>query len=670
MMPMDSASSLTDPDPALDPALEALLTFLIKGSAPAGLQESVSQNHQYQELISSLSELRQFILSLSEGDLSHALHLKGPLAGNLKNLQSNLRHLTWQAQRIAEGDFGQRVDFMGDFSIAFNEMVSKLEGARQVLQEREIELSKANASLVQEIAERKRAEAAEREQRILAEALRDTATALNSTLDFDKVLEQILKNVERVVPLDTANICLIDNRGVMNFVRFYGYSERGLPEEPYTSENFTLDKAHNLRMIYETGEPMIIPDTQNDPDWIRVPSTSWIRSYAGMPIRVRGKVVGFLNLNSAAPGFYNEDHVQRLRFFADQAAVAIQNARLFSDVNRQMDELVVINRIGQLVTSGIDLEQVLRTLSEQCLLVLPMDAFYVAVYDQESGLLHHPLIYDQGQYSFIHNSRDSQNIPGLGGEVLKLRKTLYVPDLLNPQITKARQVTRPLGRPTRSYVGVPLIVDDRLVGVLSMQSYQPEAYTPEQIRLLETIATQAAIAVEKARLFEQMRQLAITDSLTGLHTRRHFFSLANKEIERTSRFKRPLTAIMLDIDFFKQINDTYGHSAGDQVLQSLARQCLQSVRSIDIVGRYGGEEFVIILPETDLEAGRVVAERLREAVEALEILTPRGSIRLTISLGVAIMQANQTSLEELLDNADQALLHAKRSGRNRVVTSR
>jgi diguanylate cyclase (GGDEF)-like protein len=216
-------------------------------------------------------------------------------------------------------------------------------------------------------------------------------------------------------------------------------------------------------------------------------------------------------------------------------------------------------------------------------------------------------------------------------------------------------------------VDVPLIVGGEVLGVLTVERVKLNAFDDGDFAILTAAATQASIAIERARLFHQVQKLAITDELTGMNNRRHFFDLAQAEFARTERFARPLSLMMLDLDHFKRINDTFGHPIGDVVLQSVARLCLNNVRQIDIMGRYGGEEFILLLPETDSPSAVQAAERLRTLVERKDIETPKGSLSVTISIGVATLTEGIKSLEKLIDQADEALLQAKGEGRNRVI---
>jgi diguanylate cyclase (GGDEF)-like protein len=177
-------------------------------------------------------------------------------------------------------------------------------------------------------------------------------------------------------------------------------------------------------------------------------------------------------------------------------------------------------------------------------------------------------------------------------------------------------------------------------------------------------------AAQAESLQHELERLAQTDSLTGLANRRHFMLLAEKELSRTLRYGGALTVLMVDIDFFKKTNDTYGHSTGDIVLQALAERFRAELRDQDIVGRLGGEEFAIILPQTDAASALEVAERLRLAVETNGVVLPQGlPIRFTVSIGAAVLSDSNTNIEILLSQADKALYQAKRTGRNRVVAA-
>ncbi len=172
---------------------------------------------------------------------------------------------------------------------------------------------------------------------------------------------------------------------------------------------------------------------------------------------------------------------------------------------------------------------------------------------------------------------------------------------------------------------------------------------------------------ERRRLQDELQRLATTDGLTGLWTRRHYLSLSERERKRAQRTGKPVAILLLDVDHFKRVNDTHGHAAGDLALKRLAGTSLAVLRETDIVGRFGGEEFAITLPETGADLAGEIAERLRRDLEGMEIPSSRGGVRLTVSIGAALYRGGSETMEQILSRADHALYAAKRMGRNRVV---
>jgi diguanylate cyclase (GGDEF)-like protein/PAS domain S-box-containing protein len=837
--------------------------------------------------------------------------------------------------------------------------------------------------VARDISERRMSEQAEHEQRVFAEALRDTAAVLNSSRTFEEVLDRLLENVRHVAPFDMASFMLIDENGIAHAARSKGFSEHTI-EEKFIS--FSVKEIPNFRKMMETGQALVIADTQQSQDWIVMKGLETIRSYASAPLQVKGTVIGFLDLTSLTPNFYNQIHADRLKVFADQVAIAventrlleearqradqlsalldigvavtsgleldtllkallekckrvlpieafyvatyepetgkigfplfydkgeisvlppsemdespgltgciiqtrqvlyipdilsgetaqkydfievggdpsrsyagvplmvgdrvigvismqcsqpnayhpdqirlletiatqtagaIENARLFEEVRLRAEQMTALFDIGITITSGLEMQQVLKTLLEKCCQVLPVEAFYIAILDPETGLIHHPLAYDRGEYLQIP-TRDIRQNPGLSGQVINSRQTLYVPDITLPAVPSAVQVFRTSGTPTRAYVGVPMIVSERMVGVISMQSYTANAYDPDQIRLLETIATQAAVAIENSRLYDkarqeikqrqkaehryralfeqshdavyihdfqgnhlevnqraadmlgytreeltrlssldisdqkketgnilerlmkgeniplyervlrkkngekvtveinaelvcdddgtpihiqsvardiserkqnqvelqdanhrlrnqlveiemlqtQLREQATRDSLTGLYNRRFLEESLAREFQLAKREKSTVCLIMLDIDRFKAFNDTYGHDAGDLLLKKLGGFLQSEIRSSDICCRYGGEEFLIVMPGALLKQGLERAEHLRTGFLSLDIEHMGVRLQATLSLGVAMYPHNGATWEETLHVVDQALYAAKAAGRN------
>jgi diguanylate cyclase (GGDEF)-like protein len=529
----------------------------------------------------------------------------------------------------------------------------------------DLELLKNACEILSSALAQKKIEEAERRQREMAEALRDTAGALNSTLELDEVLNRLLDNLGRVVPHHSASIALVEDEKVVRFVRWRGY--RPQVNERMAKCTLLMEDFQTFLEMLERRQPLVIDDCFTDPRWVVWPDYADLRSYLGVPIFNKGRPVGLINLDSTIPHFFNHEQAEILSVFADEAAVAIENARLYESARRRAEEMSTLYRVGLTLTAGLDMEQVLKGLMEDCQSVLPADVFYVALYNADLHTVTFPLFYECGSYYQVEPMNLGE-VSSLSGIIIDTRKTLHVPDLYEPRIMDEYPVVIRAGDPTRAYVGVPLLVRDQVVGLISMQSQQPNAFTEEQVRLLETIATQAAVAVENARIFDQMKEMAITDAVTQLYSRRHFTTQVQAEVERSNRHGSALSILMVDIDKFKRVNDTWGHNAGDVVLRSVAHVCKDSLRLNDLVGRWGGEEFAVALPETGLREAEVVAERLRRAVDEMTVPVGSDMARVTVSVGVACLNAETSTLEALVDSADRALYNAKQAGRNRVCT--
>jgi len=216
-------------------------------------------------------------------------------------------------------------------------------------------------------------------------------------------------------------------------------------------------------------------------------------------------------------------------------------------------------------------------------------------------------------------------------------------------------------------LAVPLVNDDhRAVAVLGIETDLQGAYQEEDLKLLTAIAGITSIALQKARMYAEMEKLATMDGLTGIPNHRHFQGLLSKEIELVNRYGGVLGFLLFDIDHFKNFNDTYGHAVGDLVLKQVARCVSATSRNTDIVARYGGEEFVVVLPKSDEDASRQSADRIRAAIEAMEIPHEGKNLKVTVSIGVSTYPAQASTKQELIDNADKAMYLSKKTGRNRV----
>ncbi len=341
--------------------------------------------------------------------------------------------------------------------------------------------------------------------------------------------------------------------------------------------------------------------------------------------------------------------VERLRRERTEALAALED---------RVKQLRIFETVGQTLTSSLEMSQVLNKVLALALGLTGANGARLFLLDERGAQLR------------LRHAR------GPAGTAT-LMPTDTADDPLAAHVVRTNQpfVHRPAanganapGVPTYPALYVPLHLRDTPLGALSVDNRQSQTpFTQTDIGPLATLANYAAIAIYNARLFAEVQVAAITDGLTGLFNRRHILALAEQEYQRARRFDRPLSVIMIDIDHFKGVNDTYGHATGDQVIAEVARRLKTGVRTIDLPGRYGGEEFVLVLPETALPGAGLLSERLRRAVAAAPIATVSGSLSITISAGVATAQPNLPDVATLIANADSALYAAKQAGRNRVA---
>jgi diguanylate cyclase (GGDEF)-like protein len=220
----------------------------------------------------------------------------------------------------------------------------------------------------------------------------------------------------------------------------------------------------------------------------------------------------------------------------------------------------------------------------------------------------------------------------------------------------------------RETMAAPLLNDDRqCFGVLTLETAKAGSYAEIDARLLAAIASIAAGALTRARMYQEMEKLATIDGLTQVPNHRHFQSLLNQQIEVASRYGQQIGLMLFDIDHFKIFNDTYGHAIGDLVLKEVARAAQSAIRASDVLARYGGEEFVVLMPQTNTAGSMLGAERVRAAVEAMAIPHEGKVLRVTISIGVCLFPDMAGVKQDFIDGADKAMYFSKKSGRNRVT---
>jgi diguanylate cyclase (GGDEF)-like protein len=480
--------------------------------------------------------------------------------------------------------------------------------------------------------------------------LYDASQAVLSTFDLDEVLAQILAILRDYFNLYRGAILLLDkNTGLLEVRSQIGFPRQEGAGGLRIGQGITGTAAKLKRPIYA-------PDVSRDPRYVMsVPST---RAELAIPLMMRDEVVGVLDCQSDKENFFDPETIDLLTLFSTQASIALQNAHLYSREQRRALQLEAINRIAKETTSVLELRELLHKVCRHTADAFALDD--VSILLLEEGRLVHRAY--EGRLT-LRVPEGAELPPGAGLCHRALREGRAIVE---------NDVSAVPGyiagfEETRSEMCVPLISFGETLGVMALESAQTGAFDPSAVRPLESVADICANAIQNARYFERVRQLAYVDGLTGIFNRRYFEVRILEEIERARRYEGSMSVLMVDIDKFKRLNDEFGHLLGDETLRQVTSIFIQHLRKVDIVCRYGGEEFAIIVPETAGESAVAVAEKLRRVVETWNFAgVPRP---VTISIGVAEFPRNGATRDELVRAADTALYLAKQGGRNRVLSA-
>jgi diguanylate cyclase (GGDEF)-like protein len=388
-------------------------------------------------------------------------------------------------------------------------------------------------------------------------------------------------------------------------------------------------------------------------------------------LRMKENIIGLVALNQPLDQIssdrFNFDFLSRICM---HAAISINSCRLSEqhikekeDLDKTLTNLSLLYNIGRAMTYISDLKSLLKYILNQ--------AIEVTLAEKGSIMLHDP---DTNQLSVrvLAGLKDKEYQQKVNNNEIKCKTFTPGEGVAGTVFQTGKPIIINRTDDDNSFVGcsasfadsiacIPMKVYEDIIGVINVTNKKNDVgFTEDDIEMLRAVADQAAISISKAQLWE----MAINDSLTGLHVRRYFMAKLQDEIHRTQRYKKSLSVVMGDLDKFKSINDKYGHTNGDEVLKAVGTYLQSSIRDVDSIGRYGGEEFIMFLPETGSDSAFILADRLRNGVAQLEVgnLPP-----VTISLGIATFPVDGKSIEELVQKADAALYAAKENGRNQVV---
>jgi len=336
--------------------------------------------------------------------------------------------------------------------------------------------------------------------------------------------------------------------------------------------------------------------------------------------------------------------------------------------DRLEDELKTLIDIGKALTAHLTLDDVYRVVMQKVDKLLSPQAWSLLTVEEQTQELCFEIVISSAAEQ-LQGVR-LQPGEGIAGWVVQNSIPLLVPDVGKDE-RFARHIDDRFGFTTHSIVCVPLISAQRTIGVIQLLNGLGETeFTPQDQRILATIADFTAIAIENSHLMKKVEDLTIIDNLTGLFNSRHFLTLCDYELERARRYGTDLSLMFLDLDHFKQINDSYGHLTGSRLLKETGQLFASKIRKVDYVARYGGDEFVFLFPATGREGAIAAADKLLSCLRQTEFRSDCGrQIGVTASIGVATYPTNADSLKDLIQSADEAMYRVKRSTRNAVISA-
>lgn len=398
-----------------------------------------------------------------------------------------------------------------------------------------------------------------------------------------------------------------------------------------------------------------------------------------VPVRSGIRTIGILSIQSYDKNAYSEGSLDTLRALANHCAGALERIWAQEALAQMVERLKALNQAAHAISSSLDMEELCRAIYDAVETAMPCNDFVIDGYEPGTNeivpiyAVEYPRRRVQtGRYFADH---------GMAGHIVHTKRSLLLNSL--EEIEKSGISFEFYGSEGKdmpqSIAAAPMLFHGNVTGMVSAQAYKPKAYTSDDLYLLELLASHAAIAIENARLFAAVQKMADTDFLTGCLNRRKFFELAEHTFDHAHRNRLPLSVIMLDVDEFKRFNDRFGHNVGDRVLKLVAERCKASLRESDILGRLGGEEFVVVLPDTALHQAAQVAKRLHRTVEQanlegmeniLDLVTgerpEQEALGVTISVGVAMFDESCKNIDALIELADRAMYAGKYAGKNQI----
>ncbi|HTS12989.1 MAG TPA: diguanylate cyclase [Candidatus Limnocylindrales bacterium] len=481
--------------------------------------------------------------------------------------------------------------------------------------------------------------------------LNEIGRALSSTLEPDALFERIYSEIRRLLDAASFFIAFYDQK--MQEVRF----EIELRDGERILKYSRPAGKHLVEHVVRTRQPMLIRDHfAQEAERRGFQALAEVASICAVPLILYDQPIGVMAVHSRQERAFDEGHVELLRVLASEAAIAIENARLFSEEQKKSRHLKLINNVSSHAITTLNPEEMLSKIARE---------------------IEHGLTYDHIGIAILDYSAKELVIQAEAGSRRDaLGRRLMLGEGLIGQVARSGQVgiiremnassPRTVLPSSQAAIGLPVIYAEQLLGVLYVESSEPCEFSGGEVQLLRTLADLFAGALHNAQTFQKAQEQAITDGLTGVKTHRYLMEALSSEWKRSTRANRPFALVLMDLDRFKFVNDFYGHLEGDVVLQRVGHILEQNCRRSDVVARYGGDEFVILMPETTVEQARQLASKLRGWVASDPLLRDKN---ITASFGIAGFPVHGSTPQELIQVADSSMYLSKHQGGNSVSSA-
>ena len=484
------------------------------------------------------------------------------------------------------------------------------------------------------------------------ELLTEIGKAISSRLDQDEILHTIQVELGQI--FDTSHFYIAFQEADEIRFELEVRDNRVLPKRTRELRNAFTE------YVIRSGEPLLI---RSDLESMRkrlgishVPQRP-AKCLIAVPIFLGNKASGIMvAMNPEREFVFEQRDLDVLMTAAGQVSVAVENARLFAEEQRRSRQLAFLNNISRTAISSDDPVHMLGQIADEIHKNFSFDHIGIGLLDY--GTKEVEIKAEAGATAHATGKR----IPlgtGILGRVARTGERALVQNALPGNLTG-------ILADSRAVLCIPITYGESLLGVLNVESRDENAFSPQDVLILNTLADLLATALHNAFVFQKLQQQSITDGLTGIKTRRFFWEALSAEWKRASRSGRPFSVVLIDLDKFKEVNDTMGHFEGDLVLARVGRLLEQKSRQSNVVARYGGDEFIVLMPETGAEQAQVLAERLRQWLATDPMLAEH---RITGSFGVASFPTHGFSIEDLIRVADAGMYVSKRSGGNLVSTA-